>query len=102
MKANKKQQGDQKARRQSKRRAFTFVGNIQRTSTAKFGAALRQKRLSIGMTQSELAQLSGLNRSYISEIESGRESISLDRAGKLAKAVGSSLSDLLKEEQENQ
>jgi len=97
MTVNKKLQSDQKARRQSKRRAFSFVGNIQHSSTARFGAALREKRLSIRMTQSELAQLTGLNRSYISEIESGRESISLDRAEKLAKAVNCSLSDLLKE-----
>jgi len=98
MTVNKKPQSNQKARRQSKRRAFSFVGNIQHPSTARFGAALREKRLNIGMTQSELAQLTGLNRSYISEIESGRESISIDRAEKLAKAVNCSLSDLLKEE----
>ncbi|GAB1471456.1 hypothetical protein MASR2M66_23340 [Chloroflexota bacterium] len=54
------------------------------------------------MTQSDLAQLTGLNRSYISEIEGGRESISLDRAEKLAKAVGSSLSELLKEDHNHQ
>ena len=83
-------------RRQSQRRGGAFVGNIQHSSTARFGAALREKRMRIGMTQSDLAQLSGLNRSYISEIENGRESISLDRAENLAKAVGSSLSDLLK------
>lgn len=89
---------EEKARRQNKRRAFSFVGNIRHSSTARFGSALREKRLRLGLTQSDLAQLTGLNRSYISEIESGRESISLDRADKLAKAVGSSLSDLLKEE----
>lgn len=96
MKVKKELQNEEKARRQSKRRAFSFVGNIRHSSTARFGVALREKRLSVGMTQSDLAKLTGLNRSYISEIEGGRESISLDRAEKLAKAVGSSLANLLK------
>lgn len=60
--------------------------------------ALRERRLSLGMTQSELVEKTGLSRSYISEVECGRESISLDRAEKLARAVNSSLSELLKED----
>jgi ribosome-binding protein aMBF1 (putative translation factor) len=81
-----------------KRRASSFVGNIQHRSTARFGMALRERRLSLGMTQSELVEKTGLSRSYISEVECGRESISLDRAEKLARAVNSSLSELLKED----
>ncbi len=90
---NKSQQLE--ARRNSKRRASSFVENTQHRVAAKFGAELRRRRLELGLTQSELAQATGLNRSYISEVEGGRQSISLDRAASLAKSVDSRLVDLL-------
>lgn len=86
-----------KPRRPNKRRGLLFVGNIRHNLTARFGAALKDKRVSLGITQQELSSTTGLSRSYISEVECGRESISLERAEKLAQAVNSSLSDLLKE-----
>jgi len=49
------------------------------------------------MTQLELSQKSGINRSYISEVERGKENISLDRADILSRCVQSNLSELLKE-----
>jgi predicted transcriptional regulator len=84
-----------KARRLSIRRAFSFVGNIEHPASARFGSALKKYRQSKGITQTELAKVSGLSRSYISEVEGGHASISLDRAERLAKALGSNLADLL-------
>lgn len=78
-------------------RAGFFVGNIQHSIAKKFGFALKKRRVSLGMTQSELSQKSGINRSYISEVERGKESISLDRADILSRCVQSTLSELLKE-----
>jgi len=99
MPAKKKSENSMnKARRPLQRRAFSFVGNIRHGATARFGAAVKEKRKLLGMTQAELAEITGLSRSYISEVECGRESISLERAEKLAKAVNSRLSELLKEE----
>lgn len=86
------------ARRKQKRRASSVVGYIQHSSAARFGAALKERRLNVGVTQAELAERTGLNRSYISEVECGRASISLDRAEKLARAVECFLSDLLRDE----
>lgn len=83
------------ARRAHARRASLFVGNIQHPVTTAFGAALRARRLQRGLTQAELAEIAGLNRSYISEVENGQQSISLERADRLAKAVGSQLTELL-------
>jgi ribosome-binding protein aMBF1 (putative translation factor) len=80
-----------------KRRASSFVGNNRQTVTIRFGAALRDKRRALGLTQSDLAELTGMSRSYISEIEGGHENISIERAEKLAKAVESSLAELIKE-----
>ena len=37
------------------------------------GSAIRHYRLLAGLTQAELAKQSGLNRSYLSELESGKE-----------------------------
>jgi DNA-binding XRE family transcriptional regulator len=76
-------------------RAGFFVGNIRHFVATKFGSALKKQRVSLGMTQSELAQKSGINRSYISEVERGKESISLDRADVLSRCVQSTLAELL-------
>jgi transcriptional regulator with XRE-family HTH domain len=48
------------------------------------------------MTQEQVATRSGMNRSYISEVERGKENISLERAERLARAVESTLVQLLK------
>ena len=81
----------------SEHRAVSFVVNSRHEITIRFGANLRVRRKAIGMTQLDLAKASGLNRSFISDVERGVESISLDRAGALAQAVGCSLVDLLTE-----
>ena len=86
------------ARRKQKRRAISFVGNIRQTITTRFGIAVKQTRLRLGITQSELASAADLSRSYLSEVECGRESISLERAERLARALNCELSELLKED----
>lgn len=78
-------------------RASSIVGNIRQTITIRFGMALREQRKHLGATQSDLSAATGLSRSYISEVECGRENISLERAERLAQAVNSTLSDLLRE-----
>jgi len=81
----------------SERRAVSFVGNSRHNTTIRFGAALRLRRKAIGLTQQDLAKASGLNRSFISDVERGVESISLDRADTLAQVGGRSLAELLTE-----
>lgn len=94
--ANKKSQGSrQEARRQNQRGASSFVGNKQQGITKKFGNAVRKKRLSLGYTQQEISKLAGMNRSFLSEVERGMTTISLERAEKLSQALGSNLIDLL-------
>lgn len=85
----------EKSRRAKYRRDFSFVGNIQQGILGKFGLAVKDKRKKLNMTQDELAQKANLNRSYLSELERGKVSISLDRAEKLAQALNCSLRDLL-------
>ncbi len=85
----------EKSRRTNSRRDFSFVGNLQQNILNKFGSAVKDKRKKLNMTQDELAQRANLNRSYLSELERGKVSISLDRAEKLAHALNCSLRDLI-------
>ena len=60
-----------------------------------FGSAVRHFRESAGWSQEFLAEKADLNRSYLGEVERGRVVPSLATAGKLAAALGLSLSSLL-------
>jgi DNA-binding XRE family transcriptional regulator len=73
-----------------------FVGNNQHEITVHFGYAIKMRRQQLEITQTELAALANLNRSYLSELEHGLTSISLERAERLARALRCSLRDLLK------
>lgn len=84
--------------RKDKRGDFHCVVNIRQNVVAKFGAAFRKRRKALGLTQADIAEKARISRSYLSEVECGRENISLERAEKLSQAVGSNLVDLLKEE----
>ena len=54
----------------------------------KIGEQVRQRRESLGMTQVELSERSGLNRTNISKIEGGRYNVSVDLLGRIAEALG--------------
>jgi DNA-binding XRE family transcriptional regulator len=73
-----------------------FVVNNQQAFLAKFGGSIKARRSTLNLTQTELAKLAGLNRSYLSEVENGLVSISIQRAEKIAQVLGCALSDLLK------
>jgi len=63
---------------------MTTVADIQQT----LAANLRKRRKAAGMTQEELAERSGLHRTYIGGIEQGRVNVSLKNIGKIADALG--------------
>ncbi len=50
------------------------------------------------MTQIDLASAAGLNRSYLSMVELGKEGISLERAGRIAKALNCELAELVRQD----
>lgn len=52
-----------------------------------FGANVRKYRLQIGLSQEKFAEKCGLHRTYISDIECFRRSISLDNIQKIAEAL---------------
>jgi transcriptional regulator with XRE-family HTH domain len=61
----------------------------------KLGKRVRALRLDRGWTQEELAHRSGLNRSYMSDVERGRSNVSLSTLQKIARPLGISLAELL-------
>jgi len=64
-------------------------------ATKKLGQQIKQKRLTLGLTQEELALKSGLSRSYISEVELGKRNISLNNIEKIAIALKVPIANLL-------
>ncbi|MBI4654559.1 MAG: helix-turn-helix transcriptional regulator [Nitrospirae bacterium] len=68
---------------------------MKRNITKKFGYRVRELRSAREITQEGLAELSGLSRQYIGDIERGVRNISLINIEKIAKAFSISLSELL-------
>ena len=59
--------------------------------------ALRKKRVKSHKSQEEIAHEAGIDRSYLSEIECGKVSVSIAVANKIAKALNTSLSRIMKD-----
>ncbi len=59
------------------------------------GEKVKKARINAGFTQEELANKSGLHRTYIAGIETGRRNISVKNLEKIAKALGVKTNDLL-------
>jgi transcriptional regulator with XRE-family HTH domain len=59
------------------------------------GSNIRTCRTNAGMTLEQLAEKADLSWPYLSEIERGRENISLDKLANLAKALNVRLSRLV-------
>ena len=53
-----------------------------------FGKNLRKFRTALGVSQEKFAEMCGLHRTYISDIERFQRSISLDNIQKIADALG--------------
>jgi y4mF family transcriptional regulator len=58
------------------------------------GAAVRERRKSLGWTQAELATRSGTGERFIVELESGKPSCQLEKALIVARTVGIEIGDL--------
>jgi len=57
-------------------------------SAASVGPAIRQYREEAGLTQAQLADMAGLHRSYLSELERGSETEQLRRILRVLKLLG--------------
>jgi len=62
-----------------------------------FGTAIRRRREALGLSQEQLAYQAELHRTYISLIERGLRNASIETIIKLAKALSTTGSQLLKD-----
>ena len=53
-----------------------------------FGTNLRKYRTVLGVSQEKFAEMCGLHRTYVSDIERFQRSIALDNVQKIADALG--------------
>ena len=67
-----------------------------RSIVDRFPDVLRKVRTDKGLSQEELADLAGLHRTYISQIERGLKSPSLRSLEQIAEGLGMSVSELLR------
>ncbi|HWX22066.1 MAG TPA: response regulator [Candidatus Binatia bacterium] len=59
-----------------------------------FGAAIRQQRLRLGLSQEALGERAELHRTYITDVERGARNLSLESIAKLARALQVSIGAL--------
>ena len=64
-------------------------------SAAALGTRIQALRIERGLTQEQLAQLSGVSRNVLMDVEHGRRGILHERLFDIAKALGVSAADLL-------
>lgn len=67
--------------------------NIQ----VRFGNAVRKLRIQMNISQEDFADMCGLHRTYISDIELGKRNISIENIERIALALNISLPDLFRE-----
>lgn len=60
----------------------------------KYGQAIRAIRQSKSISQEQLADRSGLHRTYISDVELGKRNVSLENIEKIAYALNTNMSTI--------
>ena len=62
----------------------------------RFGDAIRCRRKRLGLSQEEVSERAGLHRTYIGDIERGERNVSLENIYRIAQALRTRVSTLLK------
>lgn len=65
-----------------------------------FAKKIRKLRQQKGMSQEHLADISGLHRTYIGSVERAERNVTLLSAERIAKALGVTLSECLRENED--
>jgi transcriptional regulator with XRE-family HTH domain len=72
------------------------VAKATKFSRRTFGAAVRNERQKLGLSQEDFAERAEIHRTYISSIELGKVSVSIEVANQLAAALGLRLSEIVR------
>lgn len=70
------------------------------TLDQRFGNVIRRRRLALDLGQEALADKAGLHRTYISMLERGQRTPSLEVVSRLATALGTTMASLVTELEE--
>ena len=69
---------------------------MKREVLIKFGNKIRKERLSLGLSQEELAARAGVHRTYVGMIERAEKNITLTNIEKIAEALKLSIDEITK------
>ncbi|SIS84948.1 transcriptional regulator, XRE family with cupin sensor [Neptunomonas antarctica] len=76
--------------------------HVNHRSTPNLGAAMKQRRKALGLNLSQLAELSNVSRSMLSEIERGNANPTFTNLWNITQALGVSIDELAHSSAENQ
>lgn len=68
---------------------------MKREILVKFGNKVRERRITLGLSQEELASRAGVHRTYVGMIERAEKNITLENIQKIAKALEIPLDKLM-------
>lgn len=69
---------------------------MAKTTAQKFGENMKKIRLEKGMSQGDICRELGLDRTYISNVENGKQNLTISTMEKVAKGLGVNVELLLK------
>jgi len=69
---------------------------MAKSTAQKFGANMKKIRLEKGMSQGDICRELGLDRACISNVENGKQNLTLSTMDKVAMVLGVSVEQLLK------
>ncbi len=72
------------------------IKNPTHNARAAFARNIRWLRVKANLSQEELADLSGLHRTYVGSVERGERNISIDNMERLASALNIDIKELLR------
>jgi DNA-binding XRE family transcriptional regulator len=79
------------------KRLITFKGVVVENFRKELGKAIQAKRLLIGMTGKELGDIIGTTKVTMSNIESGKQKISMEMAFKIFNMLDMDIKDIYEE-----
>jgi len=69
---------------------------MSKSTAQKFGENMKKIRLEKGMSQGDICRTLGLDRAYISNVENGKQNLTISTMEKVAKALEVNIDILLK------